>query len=386
MSTTSEKLSSLESSLEIKSIISKTITAKETSTVTTAAITNDEILPSGWTKHFSNTHKKYYYYRSSDNTRQWTSPTFPTEPQIISNNNSNINVKKRNYNEIKNVDNISNMKKKEKIQNNIQPYVAVIVPFRDLHVEQKRSQHLERFIPYMTTFFYENTSVPFRIYIIEQSDDKRKFNRGKLLNIGYDIAKKDGCEVFIFHDVDLLPSAELIKYYITKPNDNHPVHIARVWNRYSNNDKYFGGIVAFSKEQYERINGFPNNFWGWGGEDDEMFKRTEKVKLKRIGPDSGTITDLEEMTIESKLQLLRDHAKWKCMNKREVLDEHENTWQTNGISNLNYQQLSQTWKNDDCTIITVDVKDNNHWTDLVLGIEDTQLDKSIDQLKNEFKK
>jgi hypothetical protein len=326
-------------------------------------------VPEGWSKHFSNTHKQWYYYNNSDGTRQWTKPIVDTN-------------KKRNYDNIKNDnDNVNITKKERKSQ---VPYVAIIVPFRDLHIEQKRSQHLERFIPSMSSFFNDNSTITYRIYIIEQSDDKRKFNRGKLLNIGYDISKKVGCEVFIFHDVDLIPSSELIKYYTTKPNDNHPVHIARVWDRYNDNEKYFGGIVAFSKEQYEKINGFPNNFWGWGGEDDEMYNRTKKVGFQRIGPTSGTITDMEEMTLDNKLKFLRDHSKWKCMNKREVLEEHDATWKSNGLSNLQYQPLSQTWKNENCLLVTVDVKENNHWSDLVLGIDNTQLEKPINELKKDF--
>ena len=43
---------------------------------------------------------------------------------------------------------------------------------------------------------------------------------------------------------------------------------------------YFGGITSFSAGQFKQINGFPNNFWGWGGEDDELYKRTKKVRLK----------------------------------------------------------------------------------------------------------
>jgi hypothetical protein len=111
---------------------------------------------------------------------------------------------------------------------------------------------------------------------VEQSNDHRRFNRGKLLNIGFKLAKAQSPSVYIFHDVDLLPSLELLPYYSNPPHAN-PVHIARVWNRYSLNPNYFGGIVAFSGEQFERINGFPNNFWGWGGEDDEMIKRVKEV-------------------------------------------------------------------------------------------------------------
>lgn len=47
--------------------------------------------------------------------------------------------------------------------------------------------------------------------------------------------------------------------------------------RYSGNPKYIGGAVAFSADDFRKINGFPNTFWGWGGEDDEMYKRIQEV-------------------------------------------------------------------------------------------------------------
>lgn len=50
-------------------------------------------------------------------------------------------------------------------------------------------------------------------------------------------------------------------------------------SRYSSNPKYIGGAVAFSADDFRKINGFPNTFWGWGGEDDEMYKRIQEVSL-----------------------------------------------------------------------------------------------------------
>jgi predicted glycosyltransferase involved in capsule biosynthesis len=127
--------------------------------------------------------------------------------------------------------------------------------------------------------FLTRSNQPFVIYIVEQSDDKRKFNRGQLLNIGFDVACKEMCDIFIFHDVDLIPSEDLLSAYTTVPSGSHPVHIAKVWDRYNSAPNYFGGIIAFSKEQFQRINGFPNNFWGWGGEDDELYSRSKEVGL-----------------------------------------------------------------------------------------------------------
>lgn len=36
---------------------------------------------------------------------------------------------------------------------------------------------------------------------------------------------------------------------------------------------YFGGVSGLSKTQFLKINGFPNEYWGWGGEDDDIFNR-----------------------------------------------------------------------------------------------------------------
>ena len=57
------------------------------------------------------------------------------------------------------------------------------------------------------TLFTLHTTLPLSILL------PRQFNRGLLLNIGYELAKKQGFNVFIFHDVDLLPQPKLLSWY-----------------------------------------------------------------------------------------------------------------------------------------------------------------------------
>lgn len=220
--------------------------------------------------------------------------------------------------------------------------VAIIVPFRDEYPEQERSKHLAQFVPYMIRYMAK-ALVPFYILIIEQSqNDGRKFNRGKLLNVGYQIAKQRQCDAYIFHDVDLLPDDDLMEHYrCNSPElETAPNHIARVWSRYStNNVDCIGGVTAFSASVFEKLNGFPNNFWGWGGEDDELRKRLRAIGKQVSAPSKGSFKDLENMTLGEKMALLRkkniDSAGtdnlWKCMVKKEVLKEHASTWQSNGL-------------------------------------------------------
>jgi hypothetical protein len=230
--------------------------------------------------------------------------------------------------------------------------IAIIVPFRDSEDEKPRTAQLNQFVTYMETYL---SGYEYKIFVIEQTEDGRKFNRGQLLNIGFDLAKKEGYNNFVFHDVDLLPSEELKKYYINIPGNN-PIHIAAVWDRYGSNPKYFGGIVAFSKELFEKINGYPNNFWGWGGEDDELHNRTKEF-TRIIKAKEGSIRDLENLNLEQKLEYLKENE-LKFMKKREALAQHEATWRTNGLNGItDIKILKREPCGTNCEIIDVELMD-----------------------------
>ncbi|XP_013919191.1 PREDICTED: beta-1,4-galactosyltransferase 2 [Thamnophis sirtalis] len=49
---------------------------------------------------------------------------------------------------------------------------------------------------------------------------------------------------------------------------------------------YFGGVSGLSKTQFLKINGFPNEYWGWGGEDDDIFNRISLNGMKVSRPDA----------------------------------------------------------------------------------------------------
>jgi hypothetical protein len=343
---------------------------------------SDSPLPPGWTKGYSNSQKRHYYVHAKTKHTQWHFPTKSeaTDP-LMAKRRADANKKRQAeslgtiISDIQVTPTNSNRKPAKRARATVNDAldvtsssVAIIVPFRDLHASQQRAQHLQRFLPHMHQFLgnlvNQKKISAYHIYIVQQSDDGRKFNRGKLLNIGYDVARKSPCkhDVFIFHDVDLLPQKNLGDWYAAFPTV--PIHIARVWDRYSNNEKYFGGVVSFSSSDYKRINGYPNTFWGWGGEDDEMQQRLEKLHIKWTWPDEGTLVDLEEMTLTEKLDFLRSNKEWKCQMKWEALKEHEATWKTNGLADLKYTLLETTMLDatKNASKLTVDVKLNgNQW-------------------------
>ena len=53
-----------------------------------------------------------------------------------------------------------------------------------------------------------------------------------------------------------------------------------------------GGALSIRSDQFAAINGFSNQFYGWGGEDDDMRVRIRKLKLRveRYSPNIARYT------------------------------------------------------------------------------------------------
>ena len=169
--------------------------------------------------------------------------------------------------------------------------LAIIVPYRDnLDGSKVRHKQLEKFIKVMPTYLKKlGKHYTFKIIIVEQGN-KKKFNRGILLNVGFLLAEHN-VDYFIFHDVDLFPDNDMLKYYGCYPFK--PIHLAHIWTKYSIGGKYFGGVNSFNKADFRKINGYPNDYWGWGGEDDELYDRVVNSNLTVINPKNGKYKEME---------------------------------------------------------------------------------------------
>lgn len=137
--------------------------------------------------------------------------------------------------------------------------LAIIVPYRD------RKSHLDQFIPYMNEYLNKNLNNDFVIVIVEQSNNNL-FNRGTLINIGFDLIK-DKCNYISPHDVDLLPEDADYSLPIA------PTHLAAYRSQKDYKLEYedfFGGVNLFLNEDFKKINGFSNFYAGYGAEDDDI--------------------------------------------------------------------------------------------------------------------
>ena len=142
----------------------------------------------------------------------------------------------------------------------------IIIPYRD------RESHIDYFIKNSVPLI-EKYMPRTKIVVIEQEEGKL-FNRGSLLNIGFSLYKNKTV-YFITHDVDINPTENFIteKYNIKLLNNNIQGLFTSVCNT-------LGGIIKISCSDIHNINGFPNNFWGWGGEDTALQKRAEFYNKK----------------------------------------------------------------------------------------------------------
>lgn len=145
--------------------------------------------------------------------------------------------------------------------------LAIILPYRN------RLSQLEIFMNFIHPFL-QFQKLEYRIFVIEQSSNK-DFNRAKLFNVGFlEATKFYDFHCFIFHDIDLIPQNLNNIYACTKM----PRHMSSSVNTFRYNLPYqslFGGAIAILRYQFEKVNGFSNIFYGWGGEDDDFYNRLQ---------------------------------------------------------------------------------------------------------------
>ncbi|XP_020784876.1 beta-1,4-galactosyltransferase 2 [Boleophthalmus pectinirostris] len=202
--------------------------------------------------------------------------------------------------------------------------VAIIIPFRH------RENHLKYWLHYLHPIL-RRQRIDYGIYIINQLGEDT-FNRAKLLNVGYSEALKDAeYDCFIFSDVDLIPMDDRNLYHCY----DQPRHFAIAMDKFGFRlpyAGYFGGVSGLSKKQFLKINGFPNEYWGWGGEDDDIYNRITLNGMKVSRPD---------VRIGRYRMIKHERDKHNEPNPQRFnkIQNTKNTMKKDGISSLTYKLL-----------------------------------------------
>jgi predicted glycosyltransferase involved in capsule biosynthesis len=205
--------------------------------------------------------------------------------------------------------------------------MAVIIPYRN------REEHLKKFLK--TFPEYVSRQFPYlqyEIFVVEQKDDK-PFNRGKIKNVGFDLTK-DRFNYFCFHDVDMLPVQANYSY------PNIPSHLAAEISQFGEwegkglaYEYFFGGVVLFNKEDFITVNGYSNQYWGYGCEDDDLLFRVHQSGLKWIRRE-GLFISLPHPPSGKTAEHETNKAHLLEVLKKETPD-------SSGLSDLNYTLINQ---------------------------------------------
>ncbi|CAG5134431.1 unnamed protein product [Candidula unifasciata] len=200
--------------------------------------------------------------------------------------------------------------------------VAIIVPFRD------RDVHLKIFLRHMHPFL-QRQNLEYGIIVVEQEADSL-FNRAILFNIGFiESIKVHSYDCFVFHDVDLLPLDDR-NYYSC---GDQPVHLSAAIDTHNYKLMYhelFGGASMMTREMVEKVNGFSNVYFGWGGEDDDMSYRirSHSMLIERYASDVARYTMMR-------------HAKENKEDRTRLFATSRQRIHKDGLNSLKYELLDK---------------------------------------------
>jgi beta-1,4-galactosyltransferase 1 len=156
--------------------------------------------------------------------------------------------------------------------------VAIIIPYRD------RKSHLIRLLDFLIPLLQKQL-LDFRFIVTEQYGDDL-FNKGRIMNAAFRLAHKLNVDCVIFHDVDMFPQDDRTPYDCPPT----PRHIGafvsnlgyQLWYK-----EIVGGALAIGVYDYLHVNGYSNQYWAWGGEDDDFGKRIYSLNYTIERPDSS---------------------------------------------------------------------------------------------------
>lgn len=157
----------------------------------------------------------------------------------------------------------------------------------------------------------------------DSQKDEEFFNLGRTINIGFDLFKDrmNDDDIFIFHPVDLLP---------VDVNFNLEKTTKLCYKEHSPDGKFYKSM-AFKCSDFKKINGFSNEYWGWGLEDDNLFVR---LQMNSINFDTK-IDNYERLTNDGN-GITDDLHFMPLYNYNSVLND-----MSTGLNNLSYEVLGE---------------------------------------------
>jgi len=224
----------------------------------------------------------------------------------------------------------------------------ILIPFRN------REKHLNYFI--QNTIPLIEKFMPNTLIVIIKQEEGKLFNRGCILNIGFK-EYQNMTKYFITHDIDINPTKDCIIKHYNKDLNNIICGIL------ISPCITLGGIVKISSDNIFKMNGFPNNIWGWGAEDKALENRRVFFNIEReiiflhhkknINNKNficfDDVNDRNSLNHPKNYQL--QYIDFKNLNTEQKKKEIFNS----GLNNINYQILERKKINKILEIIKVKI-------------------------------
>ena len=219
--------------------------------------------------------------------------------------------------------------------------LAIIVPYRD------RQQHLDAFVPHMRAYFARDKldkAIDYRVLIIEQ-ERGLPFNRGALKNAGFLLAEAQS-DYCCFHDIDYLPIwadysfAEVPTPIVWYGAEERPIAPGRTNKVAKHNlEHFFGGALIVPNGIFRAVNGYSNDFWGWGYEDEDIKMR---FAVADIATDRRKGTFLPLAHDSEGLKLDATPSAIALVNQQQLQERWAASLPTEGLSTLKFEVIGRS--------------------------------------------
>jgi len=181
------------------------------------------------------------------------------------------------------------------------------------------------------TQYFASHGKNLKIVIVEQDND-RPFNKGVLWNAAFLEAERYygvfETRTYIHNNSD-----NLINLDTPFPHDlNEPLSGFTDIRRVPHLDEHIGsnmlgGCCSFDAESFDRTGGFPNNLWGWGGDDWAIMRR---IRERGVPYRKGSVFNTDWI-LEN-----RDHVRDKTMNDHNIQLALHEPIEKSGLHNCEY--------------------------------------------------
>jgi hypothetical protein len=164
--------------------------------------------------------------------------------------------------------------------------ILIVVPYRD------REKHLETFLEKTPKYFNER-NISYDILIAEL-DNIGDWNAGLTCNSLINFKKKSNYKYLYIHHVDVYP-------------------IDGEWSYPENNEIYYNmgdyGSCLMKMDDFLKVGGYRNGFWGWGAEDNDLNAKFSKIHYKLTD-----VTKLEKYDVKFDATYQNHERKFVAVN------------------------------------------------------------------------